>query len=258
MYQIKDVSKLEEPKMKITETSFNQKVRKAKNTSSYSAAQTPFNATKNMFRSYLNYDSDNPLSYDEWLATADDNKAAVLFVQFFDQISLAWYKLKTDAAIEEDCVETVLQYLMKNVPIIVENPSRFSPKYIYKICYNCIYCKSMDPYKGQTAKTSWYNNTTSQYVQCGEDTLDLFDLASDESADADDAINREHFWAIIEDMGADTISVVAKLLGDTSKPKSEGEEFQPIELPKVPRSKQQEIIAQLKEVLAPFKDLYYI
>ena len=242
--------------MKITEKSFDQKIRKAKNTCSYSAAQTPFHATKNMFRSYLNYEE--PLSYDEWLATADDNKAAVLFVQFFDQISLAWYKLKTDAAIEEDCVEEVLQYLMKNVPTIVDNPSRFSPKYIYRICYNCIYCKSIDPYRGQTAKTSWYNNTTSQYVQCGEDTLDLFDLASDDSVDSDDIMNREHFWAIIEDMGSDTLSVVAKLLGDTSRVKSTEDKFQPTELPKVSKAQEKEIIDQLKVLLAPYKDMYYI
>lgn len=236
----------------------NRMIRKGLDPVELLNCRTPFYATKDMFTNYLSFDK--PLSYDEWLATADDNKAAVLFVQFFDQITLAWYKLKTDAAIEEECVEVVLQYLMKNVPILVENPARFSPKYIYKICYNCIYCKSIDPYKGQTAKTSWYNNTTSQYVQCGEDTLDLFDLASDDSedADAENVINRERFWAIIEDMGSDTLSVVAKLLGDTSRTKRSEEQFQPVELPKVSKAKEQKILDKLREVLAPFKDLYYV
>jgi hypothetical protein len=56
-----------------------------------------------------------PLSYDEWLNIADDLKVGVLFVQFYEQISLAWYKLRTAAAVEEECVSEVLAYLTKNV-----------------------------------------------------------------------------------------------------------------------------------------------
>lgn len=202
-------------------------------------AGTPFYATKSMFRNYINYE--RPLSYEEWLSVDDDKKAAVLYVQFFEQISLAWYKLKTKAAIEEECVSEVLMYLVKNVPIIKDNPSRFKPSYIYKVAYNCIYCKSMDPYKGQTAKTSWYNNTTSQYVQSGDDIVDLFDTICD-SESVDMVSAREHFWKIIEDMGEDTLAVVDQLLNGGRLPAGVG-------------AKKKQIIEQLKVNLISYKEV---
>ena len=201
---------------------------------------TPFYATRSMFRNYINYE--RPLSWEEWMSVDDDKKAAVLYVQFFEQISLAWYKLKTKAAIEEECVSEVLMYLIKNVPIIKENPSRFKPAYIYKICYNCIYCKSMDPYKGQTAKTSWYNNTCSQYVKSGEDELDLFDtVVSNE--DLDGVLAREHFWDIIESMGEDTVKLVEQIINSGRLPSRIGKQ-------------KAEIIESLKVALVSYKEAF--
>ena len=231
--------------MKNLTTAFDRKLNNAKKTYSYQNSTTPFGATFKMFRDHINYT--DPLSYDEWLASADDLKAAILYVQFFEQISLAWYKLKTDAAIEEECVEEVIQYLLKNVPIIEANESKFSPRYIYRICYNCIYCKSIDPYKGQTAKTSWYNNTTSQYLDCGDSVIDLCDNKPSEDAAVEDVLSRENFWKLIEDMGEDTLSLVSKLLGDGFDPDH-----------RVSKSKQAAILDQLRERLAPYRELYYI
>lgn len=229
----------------ISFTSHENRLLKAANGQSYKNAESPFRATLTMFRNYINYT--DPLSFDEWLAVADDHKAAILYVQFFDQISLAWYKLRTDAAIEEDCVEEVLQYLMKNVPLIKQNKSKFSERYIYKICYNCIYCKSIDPYKGQTAKTSWFNNTTSQYVYAdNEHEIDLCDSTPCNDEAIECVMSRQQFWAIIEDMGADTLSVVSKLLGDGFDPEY-----------RVSKANQAKILDELRERLAPYKELFY-
>ena len=49
----------------------------------------PFTETKNLFAQYLEYD--RPLDFDQWAQVADDQKAAVLYLQFYDQITLAWY-----------------------------------------------------------------------------------------------------------------------------------------------------------------------
>lgn len=230
--------------MKHTESAFKTKLIKAKKTQSYKNYTSPFGATLKMFEDFIGYNE--PLSYDEWVAAPEDHKVAILYVQFYDQISLAWYKLRTDAAIEEECVEEVIQYLMKNVSVIESNPSRFKPGYIYKICYNCIYCKSIDPYKGQTAKTSWYNNTSSQYIMTGEgEELDVFDTI-DGGEDADNVLLSEHFWSTIEDMGEETLSVVSKLLGDGYIPGQ-----------RVGKKKTEEIIENLREALAPYKSVYY-
>lgn len=199
-----------------------------------------FYATRNMFRNYINYE--RPLSYDEWMSVDDDKKAAVLYVQFFDQITLAWYKLKTDAAIEEDCVSEVLMYLIKNVPIIQSNPARFNPSYIYKVVYNCIYCKSIDPYKGQTAKTSWFNNTCSQFVQKGDEIVDIFDEISN-TEDIDVTAARDHFWAIIEDMGDDVIAIVENILNGTR-------------VPATVNKRRAEIIIELQNRLIAYKEVF--
>lgn len=224
------------------ESAYDCRVRKAvsRGADVIPTSQNCFYQTRAMFRNYLNYEK--PLSYEEWLSVDDDNKAAVLYVQFFEQITLAWYKLKTKAAIEEECVSEVLMYLVKNVPIIKENPSRFKPAYIYKVAYNCIYCKSMDPYNGQTAKTSWYNNTTSQYVQSGDDIIDIFDTISD-NEDIDAVSCREHFWNIIEEMGDDALAVVDQLLNGTRLPAGVG-------------AKKAKILEELRIKLISYKEVY--
>lgn len=224
------------------ETAYDCRVRKAvaRGADEIPTSRTCFYETRAMFRNYLNYEK--PLSYEEWLSVDDDNKAAVLYVQFFDQITLAWYKLRTKAAIEEECVSEVLMYLVKNVPLIKENPSRFKPNYIYKVAYNCIYCKSMDPYKGQTSKTSWYNNTTSQYVQSGDDIVDIFDTICDVE-DIDVIACKEHFWKIIEDMGEDTLAVVDQILNGGR-------------LPAGVSAKKKEIIENLKVKLVSYKEVF--
>lgn len=199
-----------------------------------------FYATRNIFRNYINYE--RPLTFEEWSSIDDDKKAAVLYVQFFDQITLAWYKLKTDAAIEEDCVSEVLMYLIKNVPVIESNPSRFKPSYIYKVVYNCIYCKSIDPYKGQTAKTSWFNNTCSQFVQKGDEIVDIFDEISN-TEDIDVTAAREHFWAIIEDMGDDVIAIVENILNGTR-------------VPAAVNKRRAEIIIELQNRLIAYKEVF--
>lgn len=131
-----------------------------------------FKETYNLFKTFTHYT--RPLSYMEWMDLPSDYRTAVLYVQFYDQITLAWYKLKTDATYDEEVIDEVIKYLMKNTPIIEENPTRFSEKYIYRIMYNAIYCKSIDPWKGQTAKTSKYNNEVSQFAR--NDSGDMVDL----------------------------------------------------------------------------------
>lgn len=298
-----------------------------------------FYETFKLLKDSTNYTK--PLSYDEWLYVPDSLKVGVLYVQFYEQISLAWYKLKTKAAIEEDCVSEVLAYLSKNVygiglqqlhsknlkkaksiykdrifeenvrrakrlhwrdireanidkaislhsnDIIIHylttgrimisdesllkllkpneyitdkqmvsylspqekvsddeilrwlkedkqeenltfdvhtskiNEKTFKPSYIYRVVSNCLYCKSIDPYNGQTASTSWYNNVTSNVVMKDNSELDLFDTIpgadSDEVADATIVgTGIDKFWKLIENEDEDTISVINHILnGDT-------------------------------------------
>lgn len=146
-----------------------------------------FKETYDLFKTFTHYT--RPLSYMEWMDLPSDYRTAVLYVQFYDQITLAWYKLKTDATYDEEVVDEVIKYLLKNTPIIEEDPKRFTEKYIYRIMYNAIYCKSIDPWKGQTAKTSRYNNEVSQFTtnESG-DMVDLFATLIGDNYDVGSAI----------------------------------------------------------------------
>lgn len=173
-----------------------------------------FRETRNLFINYTNYT--RPLSYAEWLAVPEDNKAAVLYVQFYEQITLAWYKTKSFFVLEEDGVSTILQYLVKNVPILKENSARFKPSYIYQVAYNCLYCISHDIKRD----IERWENETSNIIGYGEDELDLFDTVVSNCCDADEELTKQKFWAIIEQMGPETEKVVNHLLNGTPMKKA--------------------------------------
>ena len=203
-----------------------------------------FYSTRDLFRNHINYTA--PLSYEEWLATADDNKAAVLYVQFFDQITLAWYKVKSFYTLEEDAVSTVLQYLMKNVPIIEKDSKRFKASYIYRVAYNCLYCICHDY---QTDKTRW-EMECSNIVEVGDDVLDLFDTVPGDGTAENECFRKSEsrqFWEVLENLDEDSQAVIDKLLNPDSP------------LPAHLRrnvARRNEIIEELKRTLAEFRTKY--
>ncbi len=218
---------------------------------------SPFFATKKMFSNHLNYT--RPISYDRWAALDPDDKAACLFVQFFDQIVLAWRKLRTPAAIEEECLEEVLQYIIKNVSVLEEHPDRFNPKYLYKVAWNAIYCRAVDPYNGQTASSSWYNNTCSAYVPTEDGEVCLFDLICQDSDDIATQLAKEAFWrivqSVVDDMGAEAAFVINNLCGaDTSAPKFFGSEEHPEAGRRVSPSTRKKVTEELKSRLQRIMD----
>lgn len=172
--------------------------------------KSDFAETRDLFRSYTNYSK--PLSFDEWNNLPRDHKAAVLYLQFYDQVTLAWIKLKSVYSVEADGVAEALQYLEKNVSKIEAEPKRFTPNYIYRVMYNCLYCLCRDPNRYKAA----YENECSNVVRHGEDELDLFDTVASKNDEGSgmSISDRELFWKLIEDSDLDTKVVVAKLLGE--------------------------------------------
>lgn len=195
-----------------------------------------------------------PVSYEEWSNLSDDHKAAVLFVQFYDQITLAWYKTKSFFVLEEDGVSTIMQYLLKNVPVIESEPKRFSPSYIYKVAYNCLYCISHDIKRD----IERYEKEMSNIISCGDDQLDLFDTVSCNS-NVDEHISKEEFWATIENMGLKTQKVVYHLLnGDSLNKVSKRNQYyatDPLRDISVSVDELDTIVAELRVKLARFEDL---
>ena len=204
----------------------------------YNSESNEFQKTFELFASYISYKG--PLTYEEWLAVEDDRKAAVLYVQFFKQITYAWYKVKSFYTSEQEGVEVVLQYLCKNVPVIQAQKSRFSAPYIYKVAYNCMYCVCHDIKRDRERWENEISNIVDTNDSSG-DTVDLFDLTP--TADnAETYMDKKEFWQIIQDVGGDDAMTVVELLINQRK--------------RIPK-KYEGIIQQLRIKLEVFKDVFY-
>lgn len=199
--------------------------------------------TRDFFKSHIEYYG--PLSYDEWLLVDDSDKVAVLYLQFFSEIELAWYKSKSFYASEEEAVETVLQYFSKNVPILKENRTRFTANYMYRVAYNCLYCISHDRI---CDKWEYQNVCSSIHInpQTGTE-FDLFDIIKDKNVDKPYAEQiRRQFWAEVEDLGEGTEYFVQHVLEGQGMPVG----FRG-------KRKKEKIIEELKPILEKYKSIYY-
>lgn len=213
-----------------------------------------FRETRNLYINYLQYTK--PLSYVEWVSLPDDHKAAALFVQYFDQIELAWYKAKSLFTSEEDGVYTVMQYLMKNVEIIKANPKRFTPAYIYRVAYNCLYCICHDPIVERIRFETTTSNIT--YTSSG-DELDLFDTTVSIHSDIELTYDRNQFWQAVAALGPKGQKVVNHLLNKAPLGKyaakstwAKDESLKDVE---VSKEELEDIKLRLATILAEFPEL---
>lgn len=175
------------------------------------AQLSPFYETRDFYLNYLDYNE--PLSFEEWNNKPHELKAAFLFVQFFPEILSAWAKVNYSDFVEgEQGVSIVNQYLEKNVPKISENPKRFSPWYVYRVAYNCMYCICYDV---KATQNKWKYEIPETVVKDG-DEFSLYDTVVDESSSAYAKVCKNNFekefWSIIEDSGLDTEKALRYLL----------------------------------------------
>lgn len=172
-----------------------------------------FYETRNLFKNYIQYTK--PLSYVQWLALNDDHKAAALYVQFFNEILLAWNKAKSYDGDDDEAVETVLQYLIKNTEIIKKNPDRFKASYIYRVAYNCLYCICHDR-KCDKERREFEISA----IQCDSqgDEFNLLDSFIRDSDSVEYEIDKHLFWAIIEDLDVDSKTLVDNIIKDGKLP----------------------------------------
>lgn len=136
----------------------------------FSVSNSEFYKTYNVYREYVGYKSE--LTYRQWMRLDDKYKAAVLYCQFFDEITLAWYKVNTEWSNQCDGVSIINQYLIKNVDKIKEDRKKFDPRYIYKVAYNCLYCLCIDPSKNKER----FETETSETFSNGDDECSWFDI----------------------------------------------------------------------------------
>lgn len=146
-----------------------------------------FKETKTMFMNAI--PATFPLTYEGWLSIRDDLKAAALYVNFFDQITLAWKFAKSDFTSDEDAISVVMQYFIKNVPIIMVDKKKYNAKYLYRVAYNCMGCL-----RRVQRESDRYNYTTSNIsVTSSGDEIDLFSSIVGDESDILDIIREARY-----------------------------------------------------------------
>lgn len=203
------------------------------------ANMAAFYETRTALRNFVDYSY--PLTFEEFQEVPDDKKVAVLYLQFFNEITLAWDKANTLDFIDgEDGVEITLQYLQKLVcdrhvkghvkkkvsdkyffehpdeceerRMLESDPRNFYAGFIYRVIYNALYCICHD----RKCDKDRMENEMFATITCGEDEFSLFDTVSDKKGDASSVSESENFekefWSIIEDAGIEAEKVMRYLL----------------------------------------------
>ncbi len=213
-----------------------------------------FYETRDCFRTLTQFEGQ--LSYDEWINSPRDHKAALLFVNFFSKMIQAWDKAnRFDYIPGEDGVSIVCQYLEKNVPKIEEEPNKFSEAYIYKVAYNCMYCICHDL---KSVQDRWDNETSNVVAYQGEE-LNLFDTCADNRGSAEDSAfyteEQKKFWELVEGSDPKCQKVIDYLLSNDPKmlkklsKRNRNYENDPLRDIEVKLDEAQELINQMREKL---------
>lgn len=166
-----------------------------------------FENAKKMLREATGYRQ--AYTFDEWKNEDPEKQAAILFIQYFPEITLAWTKAKSYDGDECEAVSIALQYLQKNVKKIMEDPKRFKASYIYRVAYNCLYCICHDRLCDKNRRE--YEVFALQKDDEGE-VYSLLDSYIQEDGDAESVCIREWFWEEIQSMGEDVIQLVENLI----------------------------------------------
>ena len=218
-----------------------------------------FYETKQMFIENLQFN--HQLTYEEWCEAPDDNKAALLFVNFYSKMVQAWDKAnRYDFIPGEDGVSTVLQYLQKNVSKLIAEPAKFSEAYIYKVAYNCMYCICHDL---KSVQERWDNETSATVIYDGEE-ISVYDDKKYATASAEDVSllenEQKEFWSLIESSYLKTQKVIDYLLASDPKvlkklsKRSKQYNVDPLRDVEVSLEEAEEIIESIREKLE-VKDL---
>lgn len=216
---------------------------------------TAFYETKQMFIEATQYKK--PLTFEEWCEIPDTLKSAVLFIQFYNEICGAWEKANAfDFIPGEDGVSTTLQYLEKNVSIILNKPERFKSAYIRTVAYNCQYCICHDL---KSVKDRWENEMSNIAVYDEDTEVDLFDQCVDSEGSLLDVMfestSSSEIWNMLEGASLRAQKVARYLISGSADDlkkaprKTVGREFDPLADIEVAQDSIESCIEELKQVL---------
>lgn len=207
-----------------------------------------FKQTRDLFAQFTGISGS--ISYEDWATKPEDMKAAILFVNFFDQITLAWYKEQGEHTYEEDAVDEAVHICsklcgrsVKQVRDIKDkegnilgvdlsktdcgcaiNKNTFTPAYIFNAMRNAFSSLNYE----RTLVRSTYRHPDdvkanlpycqNQYFKdVNGDEQDIFSTVGDMNT-PDVEFERKEFWMAMEDkMSTQTEELLKKLMSMDDK-----------------------------------------
>lgn len=82
-----------------------------------------------------------PITFQTWSNLSEDLRGIALYVNFYEQVTLAWYKAKQAYRVNHDeCdgVSNLLHRLQKVSEKVIMNEKMFTKSYIYTCCYRSL------------------------------------------------------------------------------------------------------------------------
>lgn len=207
---------------------------------------------KNEFSDTYNFFNDTfrglgvafPVSLEVWQTIPDDLKSAALFVNFYQQILMAYNRLKTPASVDAECVSEVLMYLQKNVRKIMDDPHRYTPAYIYRVSYNCLMGPAVLTYTSKTGVNGYFYNTVPNIINGDDGELDLFDAICTDCCDdltpPERLFDYVALWDIIDGLDEQSKKVVYGFMDGRQR------------IDGVPAKERRKIVEELKKIFASF------
>ena len=187
-----------------------------------------FKKTFNMFKEFT--ELSRTISYQEWAERPFDERVAIILVNFYDQIQLAWYKHRGEHTWEEEGVEEAMLMCSKLCGLSLKQPtlekavckctineSSYNPRYIYSIFVNAF--KSLN-YETTRVRSDYQHpkaiergdiQVTGQYfIDVNGVEQDVFNHVSNDG-DMEDELIRSEMWDLIESSDDVTKDVIDKL-----------------------------------------------
>lgn len=187
-------------------------------TNAYNKSQ--FAITRDMLREYLQFT--DALSYAEWSEAPDADKAALLFLQFYDQIYLAWGNIKYRNTYEDSAVSEAMRMCLYLCGLSVGHgkaadvkisAKTYNPGYMYMAMYraftslNCSRGESRSTYQPKNSRIAVYY----QYQTIGTTEVDLLqDVPAYDNPETE--LDRQEFWRIVDSQGKDASAIARRVV----------------------------------------------
>lgn len=180
-----------------------------------------FSESKKYFEHFTGYTK--PLTYESWSKLDLELKASILFLQFYSVIYKAYRINKTAITDECECVEVVVQHLIKNVPKILNDSNRFTESYIYRIAYNAI--NSVCHIRVRDKMRLQLEQSNIVYDEKDNMEFDAFDIIPNGDGDAFDELERKALWEDVYRLSEVQTRILEYLMYGTKLTKKQIREF---------------------------------